>query len=300
MDIDAIDLFNELARSGSIRQTAEVMGMSPTAVVRQIDKLEHEFGATLLERTPRGVRLTAAGEVLVAGSREISRELRVMQQRIDDLKGLRRGNVSVHVNGAALSSILAPALYEFSHKYPTISVEVSVTSAQGALDAVAGGVTDLAMTMFAPIDRRIVNRFKMAVRHEPIMAPDHPLAVRDVIGIDDIMGHRLALPDRNFGVRRAFDARLRAHGIDARETGFTTSSLELQKELAMRGAAVLILPQMAVQREIDDGRLVARPFQPKDRIETLLELSHSVSRHQSLAARRLLEFIEAFLRRHHP
>ncbi|ARO14489.1 transcriptional regulator protein [Ketogulonicigenium robustum] len=299
MDIDAIELFNELARSGSIRQTAEVMGMSPTAVVRQIDKIEHEFGATLLDRTPRGVRLTAAGEVLVAGSREIARELRAMQQRMDDLKGLRRGHVSIHVNGAAISSILAPVLYDFSHKHPRISIEVSVSSAQGALDAVAGGLTDMAVTMFAPVDTRIVNRFKIPVRHEPIMAADHPLAAQKTITVDDLVRHRLALPDRSYGVRRAFDARLRAHGFDASEAGFTTSSLELQKELAMRGVAVLILPEMAVQRELDAGYLVARPFIQKDRIETLLELSHSVSRHQSMAARRLLEFIESFLRRHH-
>lgn len=299
MDAETIELFHELARSGSIRQTAEVVGVSPTAVVRQLDRLEHEFGTTLLERTPRGVRLTAAGELLVAGSREIARELKSMRQRIDDLKGLRRGTVSVHVNGAAISSILAPALSEFSQLHPRIGIEVSVTSAQGALDAAAGGLTDLAVTMFAPVDNRIVTRFKMPVRHEPIMATDHPLASLDKISISDLIGHKLAIPDRNFGVRRALDARIRAAGFDPIDAAFTTSSLEMQKELAMRGSAILILPQMTVQRELDAGLLVLRPFDAKAKIETLLELSHSVARHQSYAARRLLEFVEGFLRRLH-
>ncbi|WP_372803015.1 helix-turn-helix domain-containing protein, partial [Paracoccus seriniphilus] len=66
MKIEAIDIFNELVRSGSIRQAAEGLNTSPTAVVRQLDKLEHSFGTPLVERTPRGIRLTAAGEVLAA------------------------------------------------------------------------------------------------------------------------------------------------------------------------------------------------------------------------------------------
>ncbi|SFJ68719.1 LysR family transcriptional regulator [Celeribacter neptunius] len=299
MDLATIELIQELARSGSIRQTAELSGMSPTAVTRQLDKLEHAFGTPLVERTPRGVRLTAAGEVVVARSHNVARELSMTRQMIDELKGLRRGHVSVHVNGAAISSILAPAISEFSGLHPQISIEVVVSSAQAALDAVATGQTDLAVTMFAPVDARVVIRFRMPVRHEPILSPEHPLAAREELSISDLVGCRLALPNRSFGVRRQFDARLRAQGYEPSEAAFTTSSLELQKDLARRGSAVLILPQMTVQREIDNGDLVMRPFTPQSRIETLLDLSHSLTRHQSFAARQLLEFLERFLDRHH-
>lgn len=297
VDRQTIELFQELARTGSIRQTADTVGMSPTAVTRQLDKLERTFGSPLVERTPRGVRLTAAGELLAARSRDIGRELALTRQMIDDLKGLRRGHVSIHVNGAAISSILGPALSEFAMLHPGISVEVTVTSAQGALDAAATGRTDLIVTMFAPPDTRIVIRHRRPVMHEPIMAPDHPLAASQIVTLPQIAGARLALPDRGFGVRRAFDQRMRAQGLDGFEAAFTTSSMELQKELARRGSAVLILPRMAVAREIADGSLVARPFEPRARIETLLELGHSIAHHQSLAARRLLDFLETFLQR---
>ncbi|MBE9638365.1 LysR family transcriptional regulator [Salipiger mangrovisoli] len=299
MDMMTIELFQELARSGSIRQTAEAIGVSPTAVARQLDKLERAFGTPLVERTPRGVRLTAAGEVIAAKSRDVARELATAKQMIDELKGLRRGHVSVHVNGAAISSILAPALSEFSGMHPNISIEVVVSSAQGALDAVATGQTDMAVTMFAPADARVMTRFRMPVRHEPILSPNHPLAAQERLSIADLVGHRLALPDRSFGVRRIFDTRLRTHGFDPFEAAFTTSSLELQKELARRGSAILILPQMTVQRELDDGDLVMRAFEPRSRIETLIELSHSVTRHQSFAARQVLDFLSGFLERRH-
>lgn len=299
MDIKAFEVFNELARTGSIRQTAEVMQVSPTAIARQIDKIEHRFGAKLLVRTPRGVRLTAAGEVLAVRAATIGRELVQAQQIIDDLKGLKRGSVSLHVNGAASSAILAPALARFGQLHPNVTIEVTVASAAGALEAVASGMTDIAVTMFSKPDPRIETRFRMPVRHEPIMAADHVLAARDEISIQELARHPLALPDRSFGVRLAVDARLQAAGLENFKAAFTTSSLELQKELARRGSAILILPEMTVFHEIQGGSLVMRPFDEKSRIETMLELSCSVTRQQSLAARRLLEFLELFLREGH-
>ena len=222
MKFEAIDIFNELIRSGSIRQAAEGLNISPTAVVRQLDKLEHSFGTPLVERNPRGIRLTVAGEVLAASTYKMAHELKSAQQLIDEFKGLRRGRVSIHTNGAAASAILAPALSEFAREHPAITIEVDVSSAQGALDAVADGSAQFAVTMFAPKDPRIEVLFRAPVLHEPIMSPDHPLAAHKTIAMQDLVAHPLALPNRTFGVRRAFDARLNALGIRYGESAFTT------------------------------------------------------------------------------
>ncbi|NIZ03567.1 LysR family transcriptional regulator [Thalassospira lucentensis] len=296
VEIQSLTVFNELMRCGSIRQAADALNVSPTAIARQLDKLEHLFGTALVERNPRGIRLTAAGEVLAERSLSIARDLNEVEQIIDDLRGLQRGAVSLYVNGAASSAILAPALAEFSQRYPAITIEVTVTSAQAALDAVANGLTDLSVTMFSTADSRIETRFRAPIRHEAILSPDHPLAQCDEIALVDLVEHPLALPDRTFGVRRAFDARLRDAGLQCGESTFTTSSLELQKELARRGTAVLILPEMTVKREIDQGSLVMRPLASASRIETHLEMNRVVAGQRSFAARRLSDFLEGFLR----
>lgn len=297
MKLEAIDIFNELIRAGSIRQAAESLNISPTAVVRQLDKLEHSFGSVLVERNPRGIRLTAAGEVLATSTYKVARELKTAQQLIDDFKGLRRGRVSIHTNGAAASAILAPVLSEFAQAHPAIFIEVEFSSAQGALDAVANGTSQFALTMFAPKDARVEVLFRAPVRHEPVMSPDHPLAAQDEISMDALIAHPLALPNRSFGVRRAFDARLHALGLRLDESAFTTPSLEMQLELAARGSAVLILPRMTVAPMIKAKRLVARPFRPADQIKSMLELSHAIAQPQSMASRKLRDFLVAFLGR---
>jgi len=295
LQLHAITYFNELVRSRSIRQAAETLGVSPTAISRQLENLEYYFGAPLVERGARGIMLTAAGELLAARSRSMMRDLENARQVIDDLRGLKRGNVSIHVNGAAINAILAPALAEFYTLYPAVTIQVTVSSAQEAMNAVLSGNTDMAVTMFSPPDAQMDVRFKLRVRHEPVMAPDHPLASLAEIPLEAIRKHPLAMPDRSFGIRRTFDHGQRIAGFEPVDAAFTTSSLELQKELARHRAAVLVLPAMSVMREIEAGELVVRPFSSVNEIATDLQLGRARTTAPSFAAARLADFLEEFL-----
>ncbi|AEF56397.1 LysR family transcriptional regulator [Marinomonas posidonica] len=295
MQLQAITYFNELVRSRSIRQAAETLGVSPTAISRQLENLEHYFGAPLVMRGARGIILTAAGEVLAARSRSMMRDLENARQVIDDLRGLKRGNVSIHINGAAINAILAPALAEFYKLYPAVSIEVTVSSAQEAINAVINGNTDMAVTMFSPSEQQIDVRFKLNIHHNVVMAFDHPLAQLNNIPLELIRKYPMAMPDRSFGIRRTFDQRQRNAGFEPIEAAFTTSSLELQKELACHRTAVVILPAMSVIREIRSGELVVRPFEQQFEITTDLQLGRAKTTAPSFAAAKLADFLEEFL-----
>ena len=69
MQLQAITYFNELVRCRSIRRAAQALGVSPTAISRQLENLEYHFGAPLVERSARGIVLTAAGEQLAIHAR---------------------------------------------------------------------------------------------------------------------------------------------------------------------------------------------------------------------------------------
>lgn len=295
MQLQAIKYFNELVRCRSIRQASEKLGVSPTAISRQLENLEHFFGAPLVNRGARGIVLTAAGELLATRSQRMIRELESTKQMIDDLRGLKRGNVSIHVNGAAINAILAPALSKFYSLYPGVTISVTVSSAQEAINAVISGKTDMAATMFSPLDSKIDVRFKIPVKHEVIMAVDHPLAKLEEISLTEMRKYPIALPDNSFGMRLNFDQKQRLSGLEPIEAAFTTSSLELQKELALHGTVTLILPALSVIREIKSGELVVRPFEESCEIKTNLQLGRSKSVIPSFAAAKLAEFLEEFL-----
>ncbi|EAV41190.1 transcriptional regulator, LysR family protein [Stappia aggregata IAM 12614] len=77
---------------------------------------------------------------------------------------------------------------------------------------------------------------------------------------------------------------------------FTTRSVTIQKELARQGAAILILPEISVAREVRSGELVVRPLARDAAIDTLIQLSLPQGRTLSFAAEKLSAYLEARLR----
>ncbi|WP_417771603.1 LysR family transcriptional regulator [Stappia sp.] len=296
MQLQAIAYFNELVKCRSIRRAAQNLGVSPTAVSRQLENLEYHFGAPLVERGARGIVLTAAGEQLAVHARTAMREFDQARQFIDDMRGLKRGDVSVHVNGATGGAILAAGLAEFHKLYPAVQVSVQEGSATEALRAVAAGDSDLALTIFSPHDPQVVCRCRFPLSHSAILSPDHALARQAEIGLEDLARYPLALPDTSFSVRRLIEERLRQSGLPPACVTFSVASITVQKELARLGAAILVLPRLSVARDITAGALVARPFASDIVIDTSLQLSLRKGRTLTFAAERLASHLESRLR----
>ncbi|MEZ2221431.1 LysR family transcriptional regulator [Rhizobium sp. RCC_161_2] len=295
MQIRALIYFDELVRTNSMRQAAENLNVAPTAISRQIENLEYHFGTPLVERSARGVKLTAAGELLAVRAGRTLRELDHVHQLIEDLKGLQRGRVSVYASGATVANLLAPALAEFSLRYPKLRFEVNITSARSAIEAVNGAEADIAVTLFAPPLSGTKVRLRSEITYDVIAATSHPLATRKEVSLAELAGHSLAVPDRSFGARQAFDGLFEREGL-VLDPVFESSSLEMQKELVLRGAAITMLPALTVQREIQAGQLVALPVAGGKGIRTPIDLCVAPDRQLSFAAGKFLDFIERFMR----
>src|SRR5262245_28837188 len=109
---------DEVARVGSIRKAADQLNVTASAVNRRIMDLEEELDTPLFERRPRGVRLTAAGEVFVSYLREQNSDLERMKSQIEDLKGMRRGTVRVACSQAVALDFLPRQIAEFRKRHP--------------------------------------------------------------------------------------------------------------------------------------------------------------------------------------
>lgn len=294
MQIRALMYFDELVRTRSMRQAAENLDVAPTAISRQIDNLEFHFGAPLVERSARGVKLTAAGELLAARAGKTLRELDHVHQLIEDLKGLQGGRVNVYANGATVANLLAPALAEFSLLYPKLRFEITITSARDAIEAVNSAEADMAVTLFAPPMSGAKVRLRSEIAYDLIVAPGHPAASMAEATLKQIAGYALALPDRSFAFRQALDTLFESRALPI-DPVFVNGSVEMLKELVMSGAAVTLLPALAVKREIDAGLLKAIPLQAKAGIRTHVDLCVAPDRQLSFAAAQLVDFVEGFI-----
>ena len=117
-------LLDAVARAGSFRRAAERLNLSASAINRQILKLEDEIGLPLFERLPRGIRPTAAGERLLADIRRWRREQERAEGQLRDLKGQRRGVVTIGAMECFGTTLLPEAIKTLHARNPLIEAEV--------------------------------------------------------------------------------------------------------------------------------------------------------------------------------
>ncbi len=125
--------FREVYRLKSIRQASATLNVAPSAVSRQILRLEQMVGVPLFERLPRGVAPTKAAEVLARFSRSFLTDIERVRGEIDSLRGLRRGHIRIMSTEGLVAYLLNRTIASFHHRFPGITYELAIVGT----DAVA-------------------------------------------------------------------------------------------------------------------------------------------------------------------
>jgi DNA-binding transcriptional LysR family regulator len=193
---------DEVARAGSIRKAADVLHVTASAVNRRIMDLEEELGAPLFERRPRGVRLTAAGELFVRYIREQTGDVERMKSQIEDLKGLRRGTVRIACSQALALDFLPREIAAYRTKFPLVQFDVKVFDHERAMGALAAYDVDLVLVFRPPFLANFQPLMSLQQRLVALMPSDHPLAARRTIRLSHCVGYPVALPERTLGGRQ--------------------------------------------------------------------------------------------------
>jgi DNA-binding transcriptional LysR family regulator len=258
---------DEVARTGSIRKAAARLNVTASAVNRRIIDLEAELGAKLLERKPRGVRLTAAGEIFIGYVRQQGADVERMKSHIEDLKGLRRGTVRIACSQAIAFDFLPQAVAAYRARHPDVSFVVKVLDHERAAQALADYEVDLILVFRPPPLVTLQPLARIEQRLVALMAQDHPLAARPTIRLRDCAAYPIALADRGFGGRQLLDevcarANLRLRIVAesnsfeflrnlVRDSGLMSFQIEIGTEFADREGAGLV-------RRTIDGRDIPR------------------------------------------
>ena len=158
--------FVAVVEHGSFTAAADVLNVSTSFVSREVKRLEERLNARLLHRTTRKLQLTDMGRMYYARGREIHNLMDALESDMADLQELPKGLIRITAPGLYADRYVAPALAEFTDKYPDVSVELD-TSMQ-VVDIVAAGF-DLAVRMSALQDSSMIAR-KIAPRRIMVAA----------------------------------------------------------------------------------------------------------------------------------
>src|SRR5471030_127057 len=129
--------FFEAVRCGTIRAAADWLDVAPSTVSRQIGLLETELDVALIERHARGVKPTEAGQYLIEYFREQLAHKDDLISRLQELRGLRTGNVNVILGEGFVSDVLAGPIQLFCKQYPGIKLNLDLGSTNDVIRRVS-------------------------------------------------------------------------------------------------------------------------------------------------------------------
>lgn len=282
-----------IARAGSIRKAAETLAITSTALNRRVLALEEELGVPLFERLPRGVRLSVAGELLLAHLRAQASEFEKFKSQVADLAGERRGHVRIACSQALLPYFLPEQISRYRGEHAAVTFDVRVRDRAAAEQALVELSADIAL-VFEPVRLREV-QVLVSVRQavHAVMAEDHPLARKEVVRLRDCAAYPVGLPASQYGVRHLIDMALLRSSVELPVT-LVSDSFEFLRRYPRHERAVSFQIPVGLPRVPDEG-IVTRPIDRRDIPEGLLYLCQLRGRTLPVAAAKFAAQMEAVL-----
>jgi len=276
----AATFLDEVARFGSIRKAAERLNISPSALNRRILNLEEEYGVQLFERLPRGMRLTAAGELLVGDIRRWRTELDRSRVRLQQMQGLRRGHVSIGLMECLAGSFMNTAFAALGSQHPGLTLDIFVGGTGEVTTRLANGQLDVAICFNVASRNEISKLLSFEVPAGIVVAPHHPLAGRASVRLGDCADHPFILPDMSLATRSLIDRALAASGLQP-VPRVVTNSTRLMRMLVGDGRHLALLGAVDLIDDLAEGRLKFIPLAgshvPSEELSLITRNSHGAS-----------------------
>ncbi|CAM2197461.1 LysR family transcriptional regulator [Paraburkholderia sp. A1RI_3L] len=288
-----ITYFFEAVRCGTIRAAADWLDVAPSAVSRQITLLEKELDAPLIERHARGVTPTEAGQFVIQYFREQRAHREDLLSRLQELRGLRTGRVSVVLGEGFVSDMLSGPMQHFCRQYPNIKVNLDVGSTNDVVTKIAEDEGDIGLVYNPPNEPRIVSR---AFRQQPMMAIVGTRMARTIrrksLTVQELASYPIAATHATYGTRQMLQAVEFAEKITL-ELAVTTNSINIMKQFALSELGIVVLPAFAVAGELKAGQLKAIPIEHPILQNAEAHLVTRVGRTLSVASNKMLQMISS-------
>src|SRR5947207_6091407 len=188
LDVRRMRVLKEVAAQRSFSAAAEKLGYTQSAVSQQIAALEREAGSILIERHPRGIRLTDAGEALVRHADKILARLAEAEAELEAIAGLRGGRLRLGSFPTAGATLMPKAIAEFSSRHPGVELSLAEAEPDESLPRLKAGELDLILVDDSPLtdDEDVEYTHLLDDPLHLALHPDHPLVSRRRLRFEDL------------------------------------------------------------------------------------------------------------------
>lgn len=246
--------FRAVLAHGKIASAAEMLGLTGSAITIQIKQLEAALGLQLFDRTPYGMRPTAAGLMFSGHAETLVEQLQHLEREIDAIKGIRAGSVRLGVVSTA--KYFTPSIVAaFGKAHPGIAVELVIGNRADIGMALRNQDIELALMGRPPRDLPLNSA--MIGPHPLVIAsaPDHELVSARGIGKERIAEERFLIREPGSGTRAALSLFLADIAGRGKSLGTEMGSNETIKQAVMAGLGIALISAHTIASESDAGRI---------------------------------------------
>ena len=262
LELTRLRVFREVATRGSFTAAADALHYTQPSISNQVARLEQEIGARLIERLPRGIRLTPAGQVLLGHAEAVLVRLADAEREVAETIANGSRTIRVAAFPTASATILPPAIAAFQAAHPNVDVRLTEAEPPVALPGLLSGDYDVVLAydypvLAAPAPRGVDVEPLFVDQMAAALPAGHPLATRDCVTLTDLAADAWVTPHDSV----CHDALLHV----CRSAGFVpavasqTNDYMAMQGLVAAGVGVAVLPRLAAAIAVRPG-VVLRPL----------------------------------------
>jgi DNA-binding transcriptional LysR family regulator len=286
LNVNRLRILVEVANRGSFSAAADALSYTQSAVSQQVAALEAETGVTLLERLPRGVRLTPAGEVLLKYAEGIIARLHAAEAEMAAIAGLRGGQLRMASFPTAGATLMPLAIAIFRAQHP----EVELTLAEGEPEEIAprlsAGEFDIALLFeFEGTSESLgPDLSRLPLFEDPMflaLPADHPLSRRRTLRLENLRAEAWIQTSASSPCAQHVVRSCHAAGFEP-IVSFESDDYQTVQGLVAAGVGVALIPKLALSGARDD--IAIRALSPHSPVREVIAATPEGTRLTAAAA----------------
>lgn len=268
MDLKRLHTFLILSEIKNFTKTAEYLHYAQSNVTTQIQQLEEELGVRLFERIDKNITLTPEGEELIVYARQMLNLSNDLKHKFADKNDY--GRITIGASESICIYRLPEIIKAYQIEHPNVELFLKVLDTTDFMPLLTNNTIDIAFTLDVPISNpSIITELQIEETICAFSVPEYPLAKKTEVVIEDFSGIPFILTGKGCCYRKMFEKALAEASITPKVV-LETSSLQVIKQTVLSGLGVCVLPQLSVQKELENGELVPLSYMINDKIASQL------------------------------
>jgi DNA-binding transcriptional LysR family regulator len=287
--IRQLEIFKEVATTGHVTNSSEALGISQSAISMALQELESNLKTKFFERRNKKLILNENGRMLLEKSSLLLKEFEELENSF--LENGVSGRLRIGASQTIGDYIMPQLIYAFMQKYPEAKCELIVANTKDIISLIDNGDLDIGFV------EGFVNDAKLETKHWKddellVVASDKKTFNKDDYKLEEISYYKWILREKGSGTRAIFEEGM-SDGFSKLNIFLTLGHNEAIKKIVEQTDSLTCLSRLAVQRELDDGKLFEVKIKNFVFKRKLLRLLHK-EKYQSKLLKSFIEFSEKF------